>query len=49
MCPLSHRDPGKLAQSNGPLSFLDSKVVSSPAFITNERWVVLSRENARMP
>lgn len=49
VCPLSHRDPGNLAQSNGPLYFLDSKVVSSPAFITNERWVILSRENARMP
>jgi hypothetical protein len=37
-------DPGQWA-----LFLLDSKVVSSPALITDERWIVLSRENARMP
>lgn len=41
--------PGQSAQSNGSLSLLHLKVVSSPALITDERWVILSREDARMP
>lgn len=41
--------PGQSAQSNGSLSLLHLKVVSSPALITDERWVILSGEDARMP
>lgn len=46
--PLSQRS-GEVAQRNGPLSLLDSEVVSPPALIADERWVILSRENAGVP
>lgn len=38
-----------LARSNGPLSLLHLEVVPSPALIADERWVILSGKNARMP
>lgn len=46
--PLSQMS-GKVAQRNGgPLCLLDSEVVSPPALIADERWVILSREDARV-
>lgn len=32
-----------------PPSLLDSEIVSPPALVTDEGWVILSRENARVP
>lgn len=46
--PLSQRS-GEVAQRNGPLSLLDSEVVSPSALIADKRWVILSRENAGVP
>lgn len=38
-----------LSQTSWPLRLLDSEVVSPPALIADERWVILSWENARVP
>lgn len=46
--PLSGR-PGKWLREMRPLCLLDSEVVSPPALVADERWVILSWENARVP
>lgn len=48
--PFWHSPPSQrsaeVAQRNGPLSLPYSEVVSPPALIADERWVILSREDA---
>lgn len=40
----------EVAQRNGGIrSLLESEVVSPPALVADERWVILSWENARVP
>lgn len=47
---LQARHPGKwLRETGDPPCLLESEVVSPPALVADERWVILSWENARVP
>lgn len=49
---LRARHPGKWLRETGrarPLGLQDSEVVSPPALVADERWVILPWENARVP